>query len=104
MSTGETAQATCLVSSGDQPLEITWSFENNRITDSSSVSVSQVGRKTSLLLIDPVQAEHRGNYTCTVRNSAGVVNFTATLRINGKLSLMELFSIVALPLRYTWLR
>lgn len=85
MSTGEAAQVTCLVSTGDQPLEISWSFEGQSISSVPGVSATKVGRKASMLLIDPVAAEHRGNYTCTVKNPAGVVNFTAVLNINGKI-------------------
>lgn len=84
MNSGEAAQITCLVSSGDQPLHIAWSFEGRNITDISGVSASKVGLKASVLLIDPVEADHKGNYSCSVRNPAGVVNFTAVLRINGK--------------------
>lgn len=36
-------------------------------------------------MIDPISAENRGNYTCTVENPAGTVNFTTSLNINGKL-------------------
>lgn len=84
MSTGEAAQVTCLVSTGDQPLDISWSFEGKKVSGIPGISTTQAGRKASLLLIDPVAAEHRGNYTCTVRNPAGVANFTAALYINGK--------------------
>lgn len=83
MSTGETAQVTCSVSTGDQPLDISWRFEGQTVSGVPGVSATKVGKKTSVLLIDPVAAEHRGNYTCTVKNPAGVVNFTAALYING---------------------
>lgn len=86
LSTGEAAQVPCLVSSGDQPLHISWAFDGLDIAAFSGISASTVGHKASVLFIDPVKPEHRGNYTCTVRNPAGVVNFTAVLRINGMLS------------------
>lgn len=83
MSTGETAQVTCSISSGDQPVKISWSFEGQSITSVPGISSTKVGKKANMLLIDSVGAEHRGNYTCTVRNSAGVANYTAALHING---------------------
>lgn len=86
MSTGEAAQVTCLVSTGDQPLKISWSFEGHSLKNLRGVSTTQIGKKASMLLIDPVGAEHRGNYTCTVKNPAGVANFTAALYINGNSS------------------
>lgn len=86
MSAGEAAQVTCMVSVGDQPLDISWSFEGTNVSSMMGVSTTKVGRKASLLMIDPISAGHRGNYTCTVRNPAGTANFTASLNINGKIS------------------
>lgn len=83
MSTGETAQVTCSVSSGDQPLDISWSFEGQSVEGITGVSTVRAGKKARVLLIDPVSAAHRGNYTCTVKNPAGVSNFTTALYING---------------------
>lgn len=83
MSAGEAAQVTCMVSVGDQPLDISWSFEGTNVSSMMGVSTTKVGRKASLLMIDPITAGHRGNYTCTVRNPAGSANFTASLNING---------------------
>ena len=83
MSTGETAQISCSVSSGDQPLNISWSFEGQSISLVPGISSTKFGKKASMLSIDPVSAEHRGNYTCTAKNRAGVANFTAPLFING---------------------
>lgn len=85
MHSGESSQVTCSVSSGDQPLDITWSFEGRNVSALPGITASKVGRKASVLLIDPIEAIHRGNYSCSVRNPAGVVNFTAVLRINGML-------------------
>lgn len=83
MFSGEAAQVTCLVSSGDQPLEVSWTFGGMDVSRLAGVSTQKIGRKGNLLLIDPVAENHRGNYTCTAGNRAGVVNFTANLKING---------------------
>lgn len=80
---GEAAQVTCMVSAGDQPLDISWEFDGASISSISGVSTTKVGRKATLLMIDPINASHRGNYTCTVRNPAGMANFTTSLNING---------------------
>lgn len=47
------------------------------------VNFYRVGKKGSLLVIDPVTAEEVGNYTCTAENGAGFVHFTAKLSVNG---------------------
>lgn len=83
MSSGDSSQVTCSVSSGDQPLEFSWIFEGKTATALPGVSTMNGGRKASMLIIDPLGAIHRGNYTCTVKNRAGMANFTSELRING---------------------
>lgn len=83
MSTGEAAQVTCSVSSGDLPLEISWSFEGRSVSDIPGITTMKAGKKASVILIDPISAEHRGNYTCTAKNRAGVSNYTSALHING---------------------
>lgn len=80
---GQATQVTCLVAEGDAPLDIMWSFQGTELSSQMGISTTKVGRKASLLLIDPATSGHRGNYTCTVRNPAGSVNFTASLDIHG---------------------
>lgn len=78
---GQSAQVTCLVSEGDLPLDINWSFFNT--TPLMSVSITKVGRRASLLLIEPSSYHHAGNYTCVATNKAGSTNYTTALKING---------------------
>jgi hypothetical protein len=81
---GQVAQATCLVTEGDYPLEITWSFQGSHLSTQTGISTTKVGKRTSLLLIDPTQSGHTGYYTCTAKNKAGITNITAILNIYGK--------------------
>lgn len=81
---GHAAQVTCLVSEGDVPIEISWSFQGSELSSQMGISTTKVGRKASLLLIDPIMSGHRGNYTCTVKNPAGSANYSASLNIYGK--------------------
>lgn len=80
---GQAAQVSCLVSEGDFPLDITWLFQHERIRDLSGVTTTKVGKRASMLLIEPSSYEHNGNYTCVASNKAGSSNFTAALNING---------------------
>nr|CAD7403650.1 unnamed protein product [Timema poppensis] len=79
---GQATQVTCLVSQGDAPLNILWSFQGSELSTQTGISTNKFGRKASSLLIDPASSGHRGNYTCTVKNPAGTVNYTAHLEIH----------------------
>lgn len=77
---GQSVQVTCLVSEGDPPLEIFWNFNGT----SKGVSTHKLGSKGSTLLIDDVNFDHRGNYTCYAKNIAGIVLYSAILNVYGK--------------------
>lgn len=84
---GANVQISCVVSFGDLPLTISWSFHN--VMDSSKRSQSEIttmkiGTRSSLLMIDSVNFEHNGFYTCSAKNAVGVANYTAELIVNGK--------------------
>ncbi|XP_060529796.1 cell adhesion molecule Dscam2 isoform X49 [Cylas formicarius] len=79
--TNHATQVTCLISEGDLPLEISWSFNENPLTVISGISAMKVGQKASLLLIDSVSEENAGNYTCHSRNVAGSASYTAPLNV-----------------------
>ena len=81
---GVTTQVTCLVSEGDEPLDIKWSLHGSDTLTELGISTSKVGPKISILIIDTTTVDHGGNYTCTARNRAGSTNYTAALNINGK--------------------
>ncbi|VEN53578.1 unnamed protein product [Callosobruchus maculatus] len=76
---GQATQATCLVSEGDLPLKITWSYDGNA-ADASFTTI-KISPKASLLLIDAASETQAGNYSCTVTNAAGSVSFTASLDV-----------------------
>lgn len=81
---GQAAQVTCLVSEGDPPLEISWSFNEKDDLQSMKVTTMKIGYKASMLFIDSANYRHRGNYTCTAKNPAGKTEFTTFLNIHGQ--------------------
>lgn len=83
---GEAAQVTCLVSAGDPPLDISWSFHSKTEMAQLGISTMKNGWKASMLLIEATGYQHRGVYTCIAKNPAGVANFSTTLEINGSSS------------------
>lgn len=76
---GQSVQVTCLLSEGDSPLEIFWKHQGTK-----GIVVNKMGRQGSSLLIDDVDLEHRGNYTCYAKNMVGIVSHTAVLEVQGK--------------------
>lgn len=82
--TGQYVSITCQVPEGDLPLSIQWTFNGRRINkNSQNVIIASIGRKSSVVTIDPVEAANAGNYTCHAKNHAGLVNYTAELFVNG---------------------
>ena len=84
MSEGDFAQVSCIVSRGDQPLTISWTFHGNDISSELGIITTPIGNRGSMLVIGSVANHHRGNYTCTASNKAGVRQETASLNVNGK--------------------
>lgn len=80
---GDTASVSCIVTSGDFPIEFKWLFNNKPISEIAGVSTVKLGKRNSVMNIDSVNGKHAGNYTCQASNSASMVNFTATLIVNG---------------------
>lgn len=88
---GQPIQVTCLVMEGDSPLSITWSFNTKEIPESGDVTTIRARDNLSMMLIDAAKAHHTGTYTCSVKNPAGMSNYSADLQINGN-QRMELFT------------
>lgn len=90
----ETVLAACAVSKGDLPLSIFWRFTEEgtnftyNLTTNDGLMINRNGQKVSTLIIDVVKARHRGNYTCVVSNKGGIVQHSAYLKMNGRVSLI----------------
>ena len=81
---GEYAQVSCVVSSGDLPLQITWSLQGVSVQGGSEIGISTapMGLRASFLSIQSVSSQHSGMYTCTARNSAGNSSYSTTLIVS----------------------
>lgn len=64
-------------------MKFSWLFNGEPIANLLKVSTIPVGKRSSALNIDYVEAFHAGDFTCLVENKAGSVNYTATLTVNG---------------------
>ncbi|XP_043801774.1 Down syndrome cell adhesion molecule-like protein Dscam2 isoform X24 [Apis laboriosa] len=80
---GDLVSVQCVVTKGDSPLEITWTFDNQPIrSDRMDVIVSNSGKRVKQLTIESVAARHAGEYTCVASNAAGSTSHSAKLDVN----------------------
>lgn len=84
LNVGDRASITCSVVKGDTPLAITWQKDGRALDPAHRVQVTQVDQYNSILVIENLQADHSGNYSCVVSNMAAEVEGTQGLLVNGK--------------------
>lgn len=80
---GDFGQLVCTVIRGDEPLSFTWSLQGAVVSSEPGLITSQLGSRTSILMINSVGHRHSGMYTCNVSNLAGTLASTAELKVNG---------------------
>lgn len=80
---GQSAQVQCFVTSGDPPLDITWSFHGHADISHLGITTSRINKKSSVLSIEAAGSQHQGVYTCTAKNPGGADSYSATLEIHG---------------------
>lgn len=82
---GEQVSSICSILKGDEPIEIEWSLNGEKISPKthSDITISQTTKKLSLLNIVSATAAHTGVYTCIAKNFAGYSNRSAILSVNG---------------------
>lgn len=73
----------CTISDGDLPLNMFWTINRHPVTAESNVLVSKLGKRSSVLTIESVQAHHAGNYTCHAENLAGSTSYSTELKVIG---------------------
>lgn len=83
MNAGEFANLQCIVSSGDLPLNIRWSYPGEEMGGSSGVLAKKVADRVSMLMISVITARHAGEYVCTAENAAGTASHSTILTVNG---------------------
>ncbi|GIY53241.1 down syndrome cell adhesion molecule-like protein Dscam2 [Caerostris darwini] len=79
LSEGKRATVTCVVSSGDLPIRISWMKDGQPLPDDLRGSISTVNEFTSTLSFSSVSQIHNGNYTCIASNPVASRNHTATM-------------------------
>ena len=81
---GGFVQVSCIVTEGDEPLIITWSFHGHALSADLGIITTPLGTRGSSLMIPQVGHRHRGNYSCQASNYAGKMSRTVELKVNGE--------------------
>lgn len=77
---------TCNVVTGDPPISIEWTKDNQSLNDASlDVKINDIPDVGSTLVFHNIQQKHAGNYTCIARNRVGQDSFTAPMIVKGEL-------------------
>lgn len=83
LSEGMRTRTVCGVSSGDQPLVVSWLKDGQPLSPSLGVNVSALDPYSSLLSISSLDSRHSGDFTCVASNPAAEVRYTAKLQVKG---------------------
>ncbi|XP_075730630.1 neural cell adhesion molecule 1-like [Rhipicephalus microplus] len=81
---GQKTTVTCVVSSGTGPYRFEWKHGERRVAGDGRRHVQNFADNVGALTIEAIAAEDLGNYTCTVGNSVGSANYSATLVVEGE--------------------
>jgi hypothetical protein len=102
LSEGMRSAISCQILEGSLPISFQWSKNGQNIDSTSglgmgsssmfdsivgfsnSVSIRSNDEYSSTLIIERLDFKHRGNYTCTATNAAGISAHSAELTVNGK--------------------
>ncbi|XP_054710227.1 cell adhesion molecule Dscam2-like [Uloborus diversus] len=84
---GERYHVTCSTSDGSPPLTFSWSKDGEGIEareqppDPTEIAIRKLDDFSSSLVVEDVQEQHSGNYSCTVANAAGRDTGTTSLQV-----------------------
>ncbi|XP_050561810.1 cell adhesion molecule Dscam2 isoform X36 [Spodoptera frugiperda] len=82
LNAGDTVSLTCTVGKGDLPLKIHWQLNDKILNSGNGILINRNGKRVSILILENVQHEHIGNYTCIAENEAGRSSHSAVLNVN----------------------
>ena len=85
---GQLLQVSCIATTGDEPLSLTWYKDDEALSTSSLFTVNSMSRM-SLLFLSDVNEQHSGSYSCLAVNPAGQTRATAVLRVQGVTKTLE---------------
>ena len=72
-----------MVSEGDLPLKMRWTFNDTGLEHFPEVSVGNAGRRSVFLTIESVSYANAGEFRCHAKNAAGEDQYATKLLVNG---------------------
>lgn len=83
LNSGESTSLQCSIIKGDLPIDIVWLHNGKPVENGAGLTMMRMNKKISMLSIDPINAEHSGEFTCLAKNKAGSTSHSAMLLVNG---------------------
>lgn len=80
---GMRASVTCAVIFGDPPFKFEWFKDGKKLEDGHRIAVRKIDEFMISLVIEKVDADSNGNFTCRVSNAEGHDEKSALLSIKG---------------------
>lgn len=81
VSIGESIHLFCTFTKGSLPIQFLWKRDDKIIQNGNRIKIENSSSYSSVLVIDSVETEDNGNYSCTVVNSAGIDTSFVQLKI-----------------------
>lgn len=83
MNQDEPVSISCTISGGDLPINVRWTLNSGEIESWHEILTETRGKRIHVLMIESLKAKHAGNYSCLAENSAGIVEHSSELIVNG---------------------
>ena len=78
----------CSIIDGDQPILISWQKDGREITGAASKGIDITHgappHHDSILRINKLKSQHKGNYSCLAANPAGSTSINYILQVEGR--------------------
>lgn len=79
---GDSLDITCSIKRGNNPITFEWNLNGKEAKSVNGIRINTSERR-SVCIIQNINTQHIGNYTCTASNSAGYDQVYTELKVEG---------------------
>ncbi|XP_055939792.1 cell adhesion molecule DSCAM-like isoform X4 [Argiope bruennichi] len=97
---GERAQVTCFATVRTDDIKFQWFKDGQLVTESGNIRLKS-SNEFSIIIIDPVEINSEGNYTCKAADSKNAASHSTQLQVDAPPSWMEETKDITVPLGST---